>query len=388
MIAVTVVGAGAVGASLAWHLARAGARVTVCERGTSAVPGASGASFSRVTAFGKRPGAYFDLNAAGLAELHRLRDSGTPGFHPCPSLVWPRSEEALEDDLAAARAHGYAAEPVAPDHPAVPSGADRSVLPPRGVLLPGEGWVDLPALTGLMLARAAESGAAVRTGAEVTGIATGPGGAVHGTVGADGRTAPADVVVNAAGAGADAVAALAGGRLRLAPTRGLLADLLLPDPPQAQLLTPRVSIRPAGPGRVRVRSGAIDARLPAVADGAAPDASPGAQPELALDLAARAAELLPELAGVRPAAVRAGVRAFPADGVSSVGYAAPGYYEAVTHSGAGLAPLLGRLAAEEIIHGRRSALLAPFSPGRPRPEGPAARPGTGGGRAAAAPAPH
>jgi glycine/D-amino acid oxidase-like deaminating enzyme len=41
-----------------------------------------------------------------------------------------------------------------------------------------------------------------------------------------------------------------------------------------------------------------------------------------------------------------------------------GYYLAVTHSGVTLAPALGRIVADEIVHEREEPRLAPFRPGR------------------------
>jgi glycine/D-amino acid oxidase-like deaminating enzyme len=42
----------------------------------------------------------------------------------------------------------------------------------------------------------------------------------------------------------------------------------------------------------------------------------------------------------------------------------PGYYEAVTHSGVTLGPLVGRLLAREILAGDVDPLIAPFRPDR------------------------
>ena len=67
----------------------------------------------------------------------------------------------------------------------------------------------------------------------------------------------------------------------------------------------------------------------------------------------------------RPHAV-VGVRPVPKDGRSCVGAVStvPGYYEAVTHSGVTLGPLIGRLLAQEILTGEVEALISPFHPDR------------------------
>ncbi|HET7036321.1 MAG TPA: hypothetical protein VFI42_11630, partial [Thermomicrobiaceae bacterium] len=65
-------------------------------------------------------------------------------------------------------------------------------------------------------------------------------------------------------------------------------------------------------------------------------------------------------------AARIGTRPLPVDGRSCLGAvsAAPGYYEAVTHSGVTLGPLLGRLLTQEILRGVVDPLAAPFRPDR------------------------
>jgi glycine/D-amino acid oxidase-like deaminating enzyme len=44
--------------------------------------------------------------------------------------------------------------------------------------------------------------------------------------------------------------------------------------------------------------------------------------------------------------------------------AVPGYYEAVTHSGVTLGPLVGSLLAREILTGKVDAAIFPFRPDR------------------------
>ena len=84
------------------------------------------------------------------------------------------------------------------------------------------------------------------------------------------------------------------------------------------------------------------------------------------ELLARAREVLPSLEGAEVSEVRLGVRPVPEDGVSCVGavFGIPGYYEAVTHSGVTLGPLIGRLLAREILTGDIDPMLAPFRPDR------------------------
>ena len=58
---------------------------------------------------------------------------------------------------------------------------------------------------------------------------------------------------------------------------------------------------------------------------------------------------------------RVGWRPMPADGKPIVGFTpdAPGLYFAVMHSGVVMAPVVGRLATDEIVTGREAEALAP-----------------------------
>src|ERR1700678_2690576 len=69
---IVVVGAGVIGASIAYHLAKRGARVAIVDAvGPGA--GATEKSFGWINAtFSKHPRAYFDLNQLGIAGWRRL----------------------------------------------------------------------------------------------------------------------------------------------------------------------------------------------------------------------------------------------------------------------------------------------------------------------------
>ncbi len=73
---IVVVGAGIIGASIAWHLTRAGARVTILAAGD---PGglATPASFAWINASSGNPKPYFDLRMRSMAEWTRLAARGS-----------------------------------------------------------------------------------------------------------------------------------------------------------------------------------------------------------------------------------------------------------------------------------------------------------------------
>ncbi|MCM2414098.1 FAD-dependent oxidoreductase [Streptomyces sp. RKAG290] len=79
-----------------------------------------------------------------------------------------------------------------------------------------------------------------------------------------------------------------------------------------------------------------------------------------------ARQVVPALGSGRITQTRVVNRPIPADGFPSVGAvpSVPGYYEAVSHSGITLGPVIGRLLASEILGGERDELLADFRPER------------------------
>ncbi|MER6985013.1 FAD-binding oxidoreductase, partial [Streptomyces carpinensis] len=64
--------------------------------------------------------------------------------------------------------------------------------------------------------------------------------------------------------------------------------------------------------------------------------------------------------------LRVGQRALPADGLTVAGFLGDNarIYTVATHSGITLGPLLGRLAAQELLTGDPEDLLADFRPER------------------------
>src|SRR5580698_3354724 len=81
---VVIAGGGIMGASIAWHLARRGAEVTLLEK-TMPAAGASKDSFAWINStFSKEPQHYYKLNLEGIAAWRRLqREMAAP-----PEIQW------------------------------------------------------------------------------------------------------------------------------------------------------------------------------------------------------------------------------------------------------------------------------------------------------------
>ena len=175
----------------------------------------------------------------------------------------------------------------------------------------------------------------------------------------DGAEISADIVVNAAGVGAAALAKTAGVTL---PIRRQPGVLFVTEPAPLGLRhvvhTPDGNLRPDGGGRVMFQREAFDSEM--TEDRVvAPD-----DPLIARALT-HARRIAPALDDLRIEAVRVGVRPMPLDGHPIVGFErdVPGLYEVVTHSGVTLCAILARLVTEELSGGSVPD-LEPYRPER------------------------
>jgi glycine/D-amino acid oxidase-like deaminating enzyme len=358
---VAVVGAGVVGTSVAYRLSEGGAEVVLVD-GAEPGSGTTSTSFAWVNANNKLPREYFELNLAGMQEHGRLHDEISGGWlHPTGNLIQAADEERenLEKRVERLCSWSYAAE-------MLPASTVNERLEPRVVFpdpetrvahFPKESWVDAPALTRTLVQVTCRNGASTLFGNVVHGIEVGVRGV---TVSLEnGGTVHTDAVVNATGAGAAPVARMVGRELPLDVFPGLLVRVAVPGEPLSHLLhTPHINLRPDGPGYVLLHHDSVDEKLT--------DDFAGTEDPLCAELLQRALRVLPALEEAEIVEARFGMRPVPADGHSCVGGLSrlPGYYEAVTHSGVTLGPLVGRLLAREILTGEVDPLIAPFRPDR------------------------
>jgi glycine/D-amino acid oxidase-like deaminating enzyme len=364
-----VIGAGIIGACVAYALGEAGARVTVLEAGWPG-RGTSAASLAWVNSANKRPEAYHQLNAAGLRAYADLRERLGPecGIHMDGALNWVESDERrpeLRERFERLRGWGYPVEWVSPEA-AMRDLAPELRLDPEAVRevlhMPAEGWIDAPLFIHTLLAELARQGRAVRPGTRVREI-TREDGRATGVVTEAGDRVPAGAVINCAGPAADRVAAAAGVRLPLERVPGLLIVTERVPVRLRQVVHPEgPSFRPDGGGRLVILTDWQPSGLP---DEVEPNPSLSV-PEGAAAVPDQVARYLPMLAGARVEAARLGVRPMPPDGYSIVGQHPdlPGFYLVVTHSGVTLGPVLGPRVAGEVLGGRPDPALVPFRPDR------------------------
>ena len=349
---VIVAGAGIIGASVAWHLVRAGARVTVLGAGRAGGL-ATPHSFAWINASWGNPKPYFDLRTRSMTEWTRLA-SEVPGvpLRWSGALCFDLPPDQLE---AFAREHGgwgYGIRRV----DAVESARlePRLARPPALALhVEGEGAAEPVATTMALLADAERRGASLRMAATVRSLVL-DGGRVCGVETGQGRL-DADEVVVAAGAGSSELLAGIGVDVPIETPPGLLVH----SKPVGRLLNGLVI------GEVAHIRQTAEGRIVAGSDFG------GAEP--GMDEAATARELFfvvqAMLAGADDLELdfhTVGHRPTPADGFPVIGRQAgtAGLYVTVMHSGITLAPVAGLFAAKEILSGDRDALLSPYGLGR------------------------
>ncbi|MDX8457896.1 NAD(P)/FAD-dependent oxidoreductase [Mesorhizobium humile] len=359
-----VVGAGLIGSSIAYRLAERGHPVTIVE---CDYPGAgtSGASFAWTNSNEKTPYSYHLINALGMRAHRELENEfgACPWFHGGGAVEWradANEAQELAERVQRLTGWNYAAEWIPADRlhrlePALARGASGDA---KIAYFPDEGWVDPGVYIEFFLGKARTLGAelcretviGIELRADrVTGVRT-----------ASGTTLGADVVVNCTGCWANDLGQDVRLTFPLAPTTGLLVVSAPAAPGIRRVIrTSGVNLRPDGAGRIMLHSEQDEKRF-------TPDSSREETMPVAAAMVERAARLCPDLAGVRPEAMRLSRRAIPGDGVSAVGPVPgiSGYYAAVTHSGATLAPWLGQVVAAELGGSAREPALQDFRPAR------------------------
>ena len=220
-VEVAIVGGGMLGASIAWHLARAGHRdVAVFERNALAT-GATARSAGLVIR-GHADETMLRLvqrTFDAIAELETELGE-TAGFHRVGSIRTAEAPEhlaALEILTNLVSDHGGTVE----DIDSVEARRRAPWLDARSarriVLLPDDGFVDAPTLATAYARAASARGASIRTNCGVESLVI-RGGVVRGVVTTQGPVACRHVVL-AAGAWAPVLAAQAGFGLATAPVR-------------------------------------------------------------------------------------------------------------------------------------------------------------------------
>jgi glycine/D-amino acid oxidase-like deaminating enzyme len=340
---VIVVGAGIIGVSIAYHLAKEGARVTIIA--TSPGGDATPNTFAWINASWGNDAGYYRLRFDSVERWRRLeQEIPNLGVSWGGSLTYDLSEAELRRYVAEFSARGY---PVRLVDAVEARALEPSLLSPPhlAAYAEAEGAVEHSAATSALLKASAAD--LVRT--RVHGLDV-VGGRVM-SVMTDEGPVEADHFVIAAGTGTAALLATAGIALELdAP-----AGLILHTAPVRRLLR-RLIIAP----QIHLRQ-TLTGEIIAGSDfgGSPVERGPMAVAAELLDLIRSTVRGTEDLQMAR---YSIGYRPTPKDMLPIVG-PVPGIerlYVAVMHSGITNAPAIGAYAADEILHGRRSDLIKPY----------------------------
>lgn len=335
---IAIVGAGIVGASLAYHLARRGAVVTLVDRGRPA-GGVTRSAFAWLNIAHGQPETYAQLRHLALEDYRRLERElgGALRVDWCGALTWHEDPAATERFQRAHAAWGYDLRLLG--HAEIVAREPALTAPPSvAALAGGEGALDPVAAVESLVRAAAEAGATLRFEEEVRAIATRSGKAT-GLETARGKI-EADLVLVAAGTQAPKLLAPLGLDLPVSPSPAILLRFSTPRPlVRGIVVGPAMEVRQAAPDLLLAAEDYIDD---------SPENGPQA-------VAARAqAAIRRNLNGgeeIKLESVEVGWRPMPADDLPIVGFAdsIEGLYLASMHGAIILAPTIGRLATAEIL---------------------------------------
>ncbi len=370
---VAVIGAGILGAAIAWQLSQRGIHVVIIEKGQPG-EGASSHSFAWINAGAKEPIGYHNLNRRSLEMWTRfaaaIGDGGDPdnvGLRWGGKVSWesaPSAAEALVARVRQLQSWGYPTRLVDANELQVLEPALDVGTVAAAEYSPNEGQVEPQMVVDACLRRLRERDCEIEAGTEFYGFRQRDNGRIFGVETTSGG-GDVDAVVLATGTDSTRLADLAGVNVPQARSPGVVIRTN-PLPPLLHIV-PVVYAPALGDGRreIHLRQCADGSMMIGEGDqeSLAEDDSQGH----ADDLLERARRYLPGLKGAEAIPVPVGWRPMPLDGYPVVGFAseAPNLYVALTHSGVTLAPVLSQLAAQEICDGvLAEAVLGPYRPGR------------------------
>ena len=368
---IVVVGAGILGASIAFHLALRGTQVTIVDAADPG-QGTTRISFAWLNAFGKDPFHYHDLNRRSMEMWARFarRIGAESAITWGGELKWATTEaeaEALTQRVKTVQAWGYPTRMV--------DAEDMHQLEPNlhveqmtaAAYTDIEGHVNTWQVIHACMAALGDLGVELCTRTVVTDLVLKgeAGRSVIEAVQIGDSAIPCDGVVLAGGADMPQLTSMAGLDIPVYHTFGatILTEPLAPLFQTVAVLHPArdtkecVNFRQFKDGTVMVQGGSTDH----------PEGGDRGRTDDEIAQIMRDATLfLPALEGVKIKTVQRGRRPIPQDGHPILGFvdAVSNLYLATTHSGVTLAPIIGEMAAMEILDETEVELFKPYRPAR------------------------
>ena len=364
---IVVVGAGIVGSSIAYHLTKMGAEVTLIERDRPAAH-ASGRSFAWINAsYPKKPYSYHHLSQLSLLAYHKLETEIDIDIHWGGSLEWFASKEnqkMLAQEIEIQQGYGVPIQMISGEQarelePNVEFDKNASIAFSKL-----DGAVDAVEVVDKFLRKT------INLGGQVLYPVTYENVKVIGKKIAAVRTSigeiETDQVVFACGVDTDEL-------LKINVLKISRPGIILRTQPMKKVIdrvivAPGVHIHQQDDGKVVIgeQAGVPISHLNRLA--MKPESFPSAAFEMQHGerILAIAQKFLPRLETIELEQVVIGWRPLPHDERPVVGHVKniPGAYLATMHSGVTLAPIIGELVAMELLDGTETNLLTDFRPER------------------------
>ncbi len=364
---IVVVGAGIVGSSIAYHLTKMGAEVTLIERDRPAAH-ASGRSFAWINAsYPKKPYSYHHLSQLSLLAYHRLETEIDIDVRWGGSLEWFTSQEnqkMLVQEIEIQQGYGVPVQMISGEqaHELEPNVEfDKNASIAFSKL---DGAVDAVGVVDKFLIKTISLGSKVLypvtykslkvVGNKIVAVRTSVG------------EIETDQVVFACGVDTDEL-------LKINVLKISRPGIILRTQPMKKVIDrvivgPGVHIHQQHDGKVVIgeQAGVPISHLNRLA--MKPESFPSAAFEMQHGerILAIAQKFVPQLETIELEQVVIGWRPLPHDERPVVGHVKniPGAYLATMHSGVTLAPIIGELVAMELLDGTETNLLTDFRPKR------------------------
>ena len=362
---IAVVGAGVVGASIAFHLSTYGKSVTVFDKGAPG-SGATGHSFAWLNAFGKLPRHYFDLNHRSMDLWTRFNET----LGADVGLKWGGNDTYYSDEEKGRKlleqcerlqTWGYPIRSITRE--------ELSQLEPNlnigpfyaGIHTLTEGLVIPTKVAEACLAKVKNNGGEIYPDTLVKSIIENPREIILSTHKGEFKF---DKVIIAAGVDSTGLATNLGIKLPQRVSPGVVTRTASLPPIMKTLSTIYLPPGPGDEGEIHIRQ-ATDGSLMCGAGDQENENEDDSQ-EYADSLLTRAARYFPSLDGVKAQQVPVGLRPMPEDGLPVIGFSnnSNRIYITLMHSGVTLAPIVGSLGALEIATESSVDSLKPYRPTR------------------------
>jgi glycine/D-amino acid oxidase-like deaminating enzyme len=375
---VIVIGAGIVGCTSAFYLARQGLRVALVERGQIGA-GTTSNSFAWINATSKVVDeSYHRLNALGQATYRELAvEFGEQriGLNPTGMLQWvrrtdPAGFQELSDKAEKLKQFGYPSTRIGHTELTAMEPHIKFDEDVEGLFAMADPCLDAPFFTQFLVGELRTMGASVYENCAANTLAMTDDGVITGVMTQRGLLSSTKVLITVGPSTPEVLSDLTGydgfaARFPMTRVPGLLVTT--PSTAPQRLVrhiiyimgTDAIHILPAPNGGLKIGADDTDGL---VADNPAPQRVR----EAALKLLRRTQALVPSFVGescIDECQIGIGVRPYPQDGKTLAGPlpGAEGLYVIATHSGVTLSPALGKLMSELIVHGDTPKQLEPFS---------------------------